>query len=109
MRALLQGARRCRGESFGLSALEAMAARSIVISTNAGGLPEINIDGVTGFMANVGDIETMSQQAITVLKDEPLLAKMKTQAFAQAQKFSLENIIPLYEKLYSKYCRMDCD
>ena len=96
-------------ESFGLSALEAMAAGAIVISTNAGGLPEINIDGVTGFMANVGDVETMSQQAIAVLKDEPLLAKMKTQAFAQAQKFSLENIIPLYEKLYSKYCRMDCD
>lgn len=96
-------------ESFGLSALEAMAARSIVISTNAGGLPEINIDGVTGFMANVGDVETMSQQAIAVLKDEAMLSKMKEQAFAQANKFSLENIIPLYEKLYSKYCRMDCN
>lgn len=96
-------------ESFGLSALEAMAARSIVISTNAGGLPEINIDGVTGFMANVGDVDTMSQQAIDILKNEELLAKMKEQAFAQANKFSLENIIPLYEKLYSKYCRMECD
>ncbi|CAF3980688.1 unnamed protein product [Rotaria sp. Silwood1] len=95
-------------ESFGLSALEAMAARSIVISTNAGGLPEINIDGVTGFMANVGDVDTMSKQAIAVLKDEVLLAKMKEQAFEQANKFSLENIIPIYEKMYSKYCRMDC-
>jgi L-malate glycosyltransferase len=95
-------------ESFGLSALEAMAARSIVISTNAGGLPEINIDGVTGFMANVGDVAAMSQQAIAVLRDEVLLAKMKEQAFEQANKFSLENIIPLYEKMYSKYCRMDC-
>ncbi|MFY7964642.1 MAG: N-acetyl-alpha-D-glucosaminyl L-malate synthase BshA [Chitinophagaceae bacterium] len=95
-------------ESFGLSALEAMAAGAIVISTNAGGLPEINIDGVTGFMANVGDVETMSKQAIAVLQDEERLIKMKTQAFAQANKFSLENIIPLYEKLYSKYCRMDC-
>jgi len=85
-------------ESFGLSALEAMAARSIVISTNAGGLPEINIDGVTGFMANVGDVDAMSKQAITVLKDDLLLAKMKEQAFEQANKFSLENIIPLYEK-----------
>jgi N-acetyl-alpha-D-glucosaminyl L-malate synthase BshA len=95
-------------ESFGLSALEAMAAGAIVISTNAGGLPEINIDGVTGFMANVGDVNTMSKQAIDVLQDETRLAKMKAQAFAQAQNFSLENIIPLYEKVYSKYCRMDC-
>ncbi len=95
-------------ESFGLSALEAMAARSIVISTNAGGLPEINIDGVTGFMANVGDVDTMSQQAVSILQDEEKLNQMKEQAFAQANKFSLENIIPLYEKMYSKYCRMDC-
>ncbi len=96
-------------ESFGLSALEAMAAGAIVISTNAGGLPEINIDGVTGFMADVGDIKTMSQKAIEVLKDEILLAKMKNQAYEQACKFDIQNIIPLYEKLYSKYCRLDCD
>lgn len=94
-------------ESFGLSALEAMAARSIVISTNAGGIPEINIDGVTGFMANVGDVATMAKQAVTVLKDEELLAKMKEQAFEQANKFDIKNIIPIYEKMYSKYCRMD--
>lgn len=95
-------------ESFGLSALEAMAARSIVISTNAGGLPEININGVTGFMANVGDVDTMAKQAIAILQDDEKLTAMKEQAFAQANKFSLENIIPLYEKMYSKYCRMDC-
>jgi N-acetyl-alpha-D-glucosaminyl L-malate synthase BshA len=95
-------------ESFGLSALEAMAARSIVISTNAGGIPEINIDGITGFMANVGDVATMAQQAIAVLKDEPLLAKMKEQAYEQACKFDIQNIIPIYEKMYSKYCRMEC-
>jgi len=94
-------------ESFGLSALEAMAARSIVISTNAGGIPEINIDGVTGFMANVGDVATMAKQAIAVLKDEQLLAKMKEQAYEQACKFDIQNIIPIYEKMYSKYCRMD--
>ena len=94
-------------ESFGLSALEAMAARSIVISTNAGGIPEINIDGVTGFMANVGDVATMAKQAIAVLKDETLLAKMKEQAYEQACKFDIQNIIPIYEKMYSKYCRMD--
>jgi N-acetyl-alpha-D-glucosaminyl L-malate synthase BshA len=94
-------------ESFGLSALEAMAARSIVISTNAGGIPEINIDGVTGFMANVGDVATMAQKAIAVLKDEALLTKMKEQAYEQACKFDIQNIIPIYEKMYSKYCRMD--
>jgi len=94
-------------ESFGLSALEAMAARSIVISTNAGGIPEINIDGVTGFMANVGDVVTMAKQAIAVLKDEVLSAKMKEQAYEQACKFDIQNIIPIYEKMYSKYCRMD--
>ena len=96
-------------ESFGLSALEAMAASAIVISTNAGGLPEINIDGVTGFMANVGDVKTMSQKAIDILKDEKLLNIMKQQAYEQACKFDIQNIIPLYEKLYSKYCRIECD
>ena len=95
-------------ESFGLSALEAMAARSIVISTNAGGIPEINIDGVTGYMANVGDVATMAKQAIAVLKDEELLLKMKEQAYEQACKFDIQNIIPIYEKMYSKYCRMEC-
>ncbi len=96
-------------ESFGLSALEAMAASAIVISTNAGGLPEINIDGVTGFMADVGDVKTMSQKAIDILKDEKLLNIMKQQAYEQACKFDIQNIIPLYEKLYSKYCRIECD
>ena len=97
-------------ESFGLSALEAMAGRSIVISTNAGGIPEINIDGITGFMANVGDVAKMAQQAIIVLKDEELLVKMKEQAYQQACKFDIQNIIPMYEKMYSKYCRIDqCD
>ena len=93
-------------ESFGLSALEAMAAGAIVISTNAGGLPEINIDGVTGFMADVGDVKTMSQKAIDILNDEKRLNIMKNQAYEQACKFDIQNIIPLYEKLYSKYCRM---
>lgn len=93
-------------ESFGLSALEAMAAKSIVISTNAGGLPEINIDGVTGFMANVGDVETMANKAIEALSNKDYLQQLKENAFAQANKFSIENIIPQYEKLYGKFCRM---
>lgn len=93
-------------ESFGLAALEAMAAGAIVISTNAGGLPEINIHGQTGFMANVGDIESMAQHAITILQDEPALIAMKKMAFEQATKFDIGNIIPIYEKLYSQFCRM---
>lgn len=93
-------------ESFGLAALEAMAAGAIVISTNAGGLPEINIHGQTGFMANVGDIETMAQHAIAILQNEPALIAMKKMAFEQATKFDIGNIIPTYEKLYSQFCRM---
>ncbi len=94
-------------ESFGLSALEAMAARVVVISTNAGGLPEINIQGKTGFMANVGDVEAMSDYAIELLKDEDRLKKMKEAAYAQACKFDIKNIVPQYEKLYSRFCRME--
>jgi N-acetyl-alpha-D-glucosaminyl L-malate synthase BshA len=93
-------------ESFGLAALEAMAAHSVVISTNAGGLAEINIDGETGFMANVGDVETMSRQTIAMLKNDQLLADMKEKAYQQACRFDISNIIPVYEKLYSRYCRM---
>lgn len=95
-------------ESFGLAALEAMAAHVPVISSNAGGLPEVNINGLTGYTANVGDIETMSRYAINLLSDEALLAEMKENAFQQAAAFDIQNIIPVYEKLYSRYCRMDC-
>ncbi len=93
-------------ESFGLAALEAMAAKTIVISTNAGGLPEINIHNQTGFLANVGDVTTMANDAIKILQDEKKLKQMKEAAYEQACKFDLHNIIPLYEKLYSRFCRM---
>jgi L-malate glycosyltransferase len=96
-------------ESFGLAALEAMAARMPVISTNAGGLPEINIQGETGYMADVGDVDGMSQYAIELLKDEDKLLQFKQNAYEQACKFDILNIVPIYEKLYSKYCRMDCN
>jgi N-acetyl-alpha-D-glucosaminyl L-malate synthase BshA len=96
-------------ESFGLAALEAMAAGMPVISSNAGGLPEVNIDGVTGFSANVGDVERMSRCAIELLTDEEKLAQFKQQAYDHALTFDIQNIIPKYEKLYSKYCRMDCE
>ena len=94
-------------ESFGLAGLEAMAARSVVISTNAGGLPEINIQGITGFMADVGDVAAMSEFAIMLLKNETKLQQMKEAAYEQACKFDIKNIIPLYEKLYSRFCRLD--
>ncbi len=92
-------------ESFGLAALEAMAARTVVISTNAGGLSEINIHDETGFMSNVGDVDEMSRFAIDLLKDDKRLATMKEAAYQQACKFDITKIIPVYEKLYSQYCR----
>ena len=87
-------------ESFGLAALEAMAAGVPVVSTNAGGLGEIMIPGETGFMGNVGDIDTMSQQAISILENEERLQQMKLSAARHANKFDIHNIIPIYEKLY---------
>lgn len=90
-------------ESFGLAALEAMAAEVPVISTNAGGLPEINIDGYSGYLSDVGDVETMSKNAMNILKDEKVLAGFKKNALAQAWKFDILNIIPEYETLYKKF------
>ncbi|SJZ77545.1 N-acetyl-alpha-D-glucosaminyl L-malate synthase BshA [Sediminibacterium ginsengisoli] len=94
-------------ESFGLAALEAMAARSVVISTNAGGLTEINIQGETGYMANVGDVETMSRYAIELLSNDEKLQTMKEAAYQHACKFDISNIIPVYEQLYSRFCRKE--
>jgi len=89
-------------ESFGLSALEAMACSVPLISTNAGGLPEINIEGKTGFMSNVGDIDSMSANAIYILSDEERLKQFKKAAITHARKFEKQHIIPQYEKLYSE-------
>lgn len=94
-------------ESFGLAALEAMAAGMPVISTNAGGLPEINIHGQTGYLANVGDVQSMGNYAVEILSDPDKLAAFKKNAFEQANRFDIHNIIPIYEKLYSRFCRLD--
>ena len=88
-------------ESFGLAALEAMAAETPVISSNAGGIPEVNIQGETGYLAEIGNIEAMSNYTIKLLSDENLLAKMKKNAKEQALRFDLKNILPVYEKMYA--------
>ncbi|MGB0886396.1 MAG: N-acetyl-alpha-D-glucosaminyl L-malate synthase BshA [Chitinophagales bacterium] len=89
-------------ESFGLAALEAMACEVPVISSNAGGIPEINIHGETGFLSNIGDVEDMAKNAILLLKDEEKLAKFKENALKQAKKFKIDAILPIYENSYKK-------
>lgn len=89
-------------ESFGLAALEAMAASTPVISSNAGGIPEVNIQGETGYLAEIGNVEAMSNYAIKLLGNEELLAKMKHNAKEQARRFDIVNILPLYEKMYAE-------
>ncbi len=89
-------------ESFGLAALEAMACEVPVISSNVGGIPEVNIHGQTGFLSDVGDVADMSKNALLLLKDEALLKEFKQNALLQAKRFSLENILPEYEAYYKE-------
>jgi len=89
-------------ESFGLSALEAMACEVPVVSSNAGGIPEVNIDGETGFLLNVGDVQGMANRCLELLQDEAMLAQFKKNAFAQAQRFDITSILPKYEAFYIK-------
>ena len=87
-------------ESFGLAALEAMACKVPVISSNAGGLPELNVEGVTGFLKNVGDVDGMAEKAVYILEDEHRLATFKENALKRAHEFDLAKILPLYENYY---------
>jgi N-acetyl-alpha-D-glucosaminyl L-malate synthase BshA len=89
-------------ESFGLAALEAMASRVPVISTNAGGIPEVNEDGVTGFLSDVGDVEKMASDALRLLDDEELHERFRKQARERAERYDLCHIMPLYEDLYHR-------
>ena len=90
-----------KSESFGLSALEAMAASTAGISTNTGGLPEVNVHGVTGYLSNLGDVKGMAKNAVSILKDDAILLRFKANAKKHTKQFCLENILPVYEEIYS--------
>ena len=89
-------------ESFGLAALEAMACEVPVISSNTGGIPEINIHDDTGFLSDVGNVEEMALNAIKILSNEDALKRFKTNSLIQAKKFDIANILPVYERYYEK-------
>jgi N-acetyl-alpha-D-glucosaminyl L-malate synthase BshA len=89
-------------ESFGLAALEAMASKVAVVSSNAGGLPEININGETGYVENFDNVEQMSKKAISILSNRKSLENFKNKAFLKAMEYDINNIVPLYENTYQK-------
>lgn len=89
-------------ESFGLAALEAMACKVPIITTNAGGLPELNIDGYCGYMSNVGDVDDMAEKAIRILHDDSTLKEFKERALLRAKDFDLKKVLPLYIDYYNE-------
>lgn len=93
-------------ESFGLAALEAMACGVPVISSNAGGLGEINENGFSGFLSTIGDVNDMAKNAMHILSDEAVLQQFKENALVQAHKFSIEKIVPQYEELYNEVLQL---
>ncbi len=88
-------------ESFGLAALEAMSMGVPVISTNTGGIPEVNKHGVSGYLSNVGDVEDMTKNAVSILNSDETLLSFKEKAFNQAKQFDIKKILPQYEDLYN--------
>jgi len=94
-------------ESFGLAALEAMACELPVISSNAGGIPELNLEGVTGFLCNVGDVEGMAEKALYLLKNDVVLNEFKANALKRAERFNIDAIVPKYEAFYNKVLIQD--
>lgn len=91
-----------KSESFGLAALEAMINRVPVISSNTGGIPEVNIHGVSGFLSNERDVEEMTKNALYILSDDEILSTFKENARSVAEKFDIKNVLPLYEAVYEK-------
>ncbi len=89
-------------ESFGLAALEAMVHSVPVISSNTGGLPEVNTGGFSGYLHDVGDVKGMAESAISILSDHETLMKFKKQSREAAERFDINNIVPRYEELYKK-------
>ena len=87
-------------ESFGLAALEAMMMRVPVISTNVGGLPEVNIEGESGYLFELGNVEGMAQKSIALLNDEQKLESMKDRAYILAKRFDIEAIVSQYVAVY---------
>ena len=88
-------------ESFGLVALEAMASAVPIISSDVGGLPEVNKDGYTGYLLQVGDIDGMVSKSLKILQDKDTLSRFKENALTHSKQFELEKVIPLYEALYN--------